>query len=698
MHRMKINFLVTVIIGAMIGLIGIQLYWIKQANELTQQQFDQSAHHVVASIAKRLETREAAGFIKKEVNIDTKKYYTRAKDQNIAEKIRQGKAILGLSVKDIDSEMSTKYNLKSEYGLLVEKVIKNTPAYYAGLQAGDIITEIDGKEINSGDQLLEILDNFQRGDQFHLSYERLDPEQNDWYAQCNSLENFCYTITPDSFSISYIIDATACDDGNARYEIFIDSTERINRIVIRDSSDEQGAFVTSYYNIDNEALKKGKNLPDALASHSVRVEQEYIAFSSSGAMEDLMKNALEDTLKKVTKEIRETDVRSMSKVIPTIPHSNMQEATALINDLVVNMMCSEETLEERLNKFNVNKIVRDEFHNHGIKLIPEWQVVNNKGQKVLSTSKYDVVEAGDNPYQSPLFPDNIWNESGELNVYFPQKNNSSFAAIFCNGMVPISAFFFIVLLGFCFFYAINTMIRQKKMSELTTDFINNMTHEFKTPVSTIKLASEMILDENVPKSSLNRYVKIIQEENLRLGNQIEKVLQIAKIERSEAKLNLEPLNVHEILEEVMSHALLQIEQKNGKLAFDFESDHPLIEADKVHLTNIFSNLIDNAIKYTPQLPQISVTTEDNEEGILISIKDNGIGMSKEVQKKIFDKFYRVPTGNLHNVKGFGLGLSYVKLMTEAHGGSIEVMSKPNQGSLFQLFFPKSSAEKQPALG
>jgi len=690
MNKMKIKFLVTVIIGAMVGLIGIQLYWINQANELNEQQFKQSVHHVLAGITKKIETREAAGFIKKEVNIDTDKYHNRSRDKfnkDLNDKIKQGKAILGLWAHTIDKDFAKQFNLKGDYGLYVETVYKNTPAYYAGLRKGDIITHIAGQEVNVIDELLDALDNFQKGDQFNLTYERLNQEQNDWYAQCNSLDDFCYTVTSDSFSLSYSLQGNGCNENGAHYEIYIDSTDKINRITIRDSSDQAGTFITSYYGIDENinGFRNNENddIPALLASHSVRVEQEYIAFSSSGSMNDLLGETLKDTISKVKKEV------ASKSMIPTIPHANIQDATQLINDLVLTIMCSEETLEERLNKFDFNQIIHDELANHGIKAEPEWQITDDEDNLVLASREYDAADAGEEPYETALFDGNVWKETGNLSVYFPEKNDRSFAAIFGNGLVPLSAFFFIVLLAFCFFYAINTMIRQKKMSELTTDFINNMTHEFKTPVSTIKLASEMILDENVPKSSLKRYIQIIQDENHRLGNQIEKVLQIAKIERSEAKLNLEPLNVHDILEDVMSHSLLQIEKKNGDLAFDFHSSNPLISADKVHLTNIFSNLIDNAIKYTPKLPHINVTTEDREEGILISIRDNGIGMSKEAQKKIFDKFYRVSTGNVHDVKGFGLGLSYVKIMTEAHGGTIDVKSKPEQGSLFQLFFPKS---------
>ena len=228
------------------------------------------------------------------------------------------------------------------------------------------------------------------------------------------------------------------------------------------------------------------------------------------------------------------------------------------------------------------------------------------------------------------------------------------------------------------------------MADIKNDFINNMTHEFKTPISTISLATQMLQDKDVSASQnmFQRYLNIIKEENRRLGSQVEKVLQTAQMERGDLKLKLGTVNVHQVIEHVLENISPQIELREGEILFDLKAEHCEIEADEVHLTNIIFNLLDNANKYSPNRPVISIETEDLEQGIAIRISDKGIGMSKESLKNIFEKFYRVPTGNLHDVKGFGLGLSYVKKMVEEHKGKIKVQSKLGEGSTFEIILPQ----------
>jgi two-component system phosphate regulon sensor histidine kinase PhoR len=232
------------------------------------------------------------------------------------------------------------------------------------------------------------------------------------------------------------------------------------------------------------------------------------------------------------------------------------------------------------------------------------------------------------------------------------------------------------------------MLRQKKLADIKNDFINNMTHEFKTPISTISLAVEVMKDNEVKKDSskMSRYLNIIQDENRRLGTQVEKVLQMALLDKGEVKLRLGEVDVHETIEQVLTNLSVQIEQKNGIVNLELEAENPAIEADEVHLTNIIYNLLDNANKYSPENPVITIRTENAGNALKISILDKGIGMTKEQITRIFERFYRVPTGNLHDVKGFGLGLSYVKKMVESHNGQIFVESKLGEGSKFEIIF------------
>jgi two-component system phosphate regulon sensor histidine kinase PhoR len=216
-----------------------------------------------------------------------------------------------------------------------------------------------------------------------------------------------------------------------------------------------------------------------------------------------------------------------------------------------------------------------------------------------------------------------------------------------------------------------------------------MTHEFKTPISTISLACEVLQDEGVSKNpnQMNRYLHIIRDENKRLGLQVEKVLQAAMLDRGEVKLKITQVDIHEVIDQVLQNIGVQIEKRAGNVELNLEAEQTQIEADEVHLTNIIHNLLDNANKYSPQAPEITICTRSLSDGVSIRITDKGIGMSKDALTRIFDRFYRIPTGNVHNVKGFGLGLSYVKTILQGHHGKIRVESQPNVGSTFELFLP-----------
>jgi two-component system phosphate regulon sensor histidine kinase PhoR len=296
-----------------------------------------------------------------------------------------------------------------------------------------------------------------------------------------------------------------------------------------------------------------------------------------------------------------------------------------------------------------------------------------------------------------LFPNDDTAPASFLHVYFPDNRKAIFREMI---VVLVSSAIFNTIIIACFAFAISTIIRQKKVSEVTRDFINNMTHEFKTPISTISLACQALQEPDMRTNSriLDRYLAIIKDENNRLGHQVEKVLQIASLEKGDFKLKLENVDVHQLLNKAGENMKLSIESEGGQLTMQLEATRTVIQADKVHLTNIFYNLLDNATKYSPQHPQITITTEDGRNGIIISIADKGVGISKDVINRIFDKFYRVPTGNIHNVKGFGLGLSYVKTMIDAHHGQITVQSEPGQGSTFTIFLPYQHEPQQNLIG
>ncbi|WP_236980871.1 sensor histidine kinase [Membranihabitans maritimus] len=291
----------------------------------------------------------------------------------------------------------------------------------------------------------------------------------------------------------------------------------------------------------------------------------------------------------------------------------------------------------------------------------------------------------DSPYASDLFRTSS-GALGKLIIEFPTRSRFILKRIISNIILSV---LFIAITLFSFLYTVITIFRQKHLSEMKTDFINNMTHEFKTPIATISLAVDSMQSPAIQKSpeKINRFAKIIREENKRMLMQVEKVLQMALLDNKSFKMSVSEVDMHQLLRQAKKHTELQINQREGKVKLSLNATRHILLADENHISNIIHNLLDNANKYTEQSPYIEISSRSDNNGIYITIKDNGIGMSKEQVHHIFEKFYRVPTGNVHDVKGFGLGLSYVKAITDAHKGDISVKSALGKGSEFTLYFP-----------
>ncbi|MBN9299053.1 MAG: HAMP domain-containing histidine kinase [Filimonas sp.] len=257
-------------------------------------------------------------------------------------------------------------------------------------------------------------------------------------------------------------------------------------------------------------------------------------------------------------------------------------------------------------------------------------------------------------------------------------------------MIVASAVFTVIVLA-AFYLTVKTMLNQRKLSMIKSDFINNMTHEFKTPLATISLAVDALRNEKVQSNveKMQYFSGIIKEENVRMNKHVETILQAALMEKQELKLNLDHLHAHTIIHDVMDNFSLVLQQKGASVELLLNASHDLIEADEVHFTNLISNLVDNAIKYSKDSLHVKIITHSTNKHLVIRIEDNGIGMNKETVKRIFEKFYRAHTGNLHNVKGFGLGMSYVKTVIDAHKGRIKVESTLGKGSAFTIEMPLS---------
>lgn len=330
-------------------------------------------------------------------------------------------------------------------------------------------------------------------------------------------------------------------------------------------------------------------------------------------------------------------------------------------------------IDKALTKYNVN-----EPADYTILNIFQSPIVSSKGFKPEFLSRSIPIPLQVENARTPEI----------LYLYIKEDQNSILHSM--GWMIGASIFFTTIIIS-AFALTVRTMFTQKKLSEIKSDFINNMTHELKTPLATISLAIDALTNEKVihDTDKIKYYSSMIKDENKRMNKQVEKILQSARLEKQDVKLNLQHLNAHDIIDKVANNLSLQIQEKNGSLKLNLHATKYIIEADEVHFSNIVFNLLDNAIKYSKDNVPIAIEIETQNTGgmLAIKVKDNGIGMSKETAGRVFEKFYRAHTGNLHNVKGFGLGLSYVKAMVEAHEGKARVDSTPGKGSTFTVSFP-----------
>lgn len=338
-----------------------------------------------------------------------------------------------------------------------------------------------------------------------------------------------------------------------------------------------------------------------------------------------------------------------------------------------------------MSNYQLKSIIRNEFRKKNIKQPFEFCITDEAMQPTMFSSGYKLEYRGsENNYITGLTDGSFMNAE-TLNIYILEPEN--YFQTHLATLLLFAALFTSVIIA-AFVLMIKTMLSQKKLSEIKSDFINNMTHEFKTPIATIQLASDALNNEKVinNKEQIKYYSSIIHEENKRMNMQVEKILQAAELEKDEIKMQWKRINVHEKIQRIAENTHLQMEDIQAKFEVLLYAKHEFIQADEVHFTNIIINLLENAIKYSKEKPEISIETRTKNNMIQILVKDNGIGMDKDTQNHIYEKFYRAHTGNLHNVKGFGLGLTYVKNIVDAHKGKIEVQSELGKGSTFILSF------------
>ena len=407
---------------------------------------------------------------------------------------------------------------------------------------------------------------------------------------------------------------------------------------------------------------------------------------------DTKDKQIEENIRRAMDGVGEKLTDDKNLIIPFTPRNN----DLLFPTDKMQLQPIKPSVMQRFSKDDINEIIQSEFNKNNLKHYPfEFAVLEGtiNGRQLLSDNFYNLyTDSANNTNHAYLLAppsgsnyENLVNEEW-LNVIVPNQKGIIWKEMF---WFIMGAILFTLIITTAFFITIRTLLKQKKLSEIKSDFINNMTHEFKTPLATISLAVDALKNDKVKGNveKTNYFTNIIKEENKRMNKQVETILQAALLDKQEVQLNLKKLPAHDLITGALNNITLQVEEKQGKLDVQFNAEKDLILADEVHFTNLINNLLDNAVKYSKENLEIKLSTSNSGNQLKVKIEDNGIGMNKETVNRIFEKFYRAHTGNIHNVKGFGLGLSYVKTMVQAHHGIIKAESVLGKGSTFIIIIP-----------
>lgn len=374
-------------------------------------------------------------------------------------------------------------------------------------------------------------------------------------------------------------------------------------------------------------------------------------------------------------------------------NKKLKAKTVFFENVINRMIRKEINLEERIDRETLKKIIQDKLDANGIDLPYEFAVRTPEEEYYLKSEDF-TLDYVKKMYEILMYPNDILAAQHHLVLYFTKDKS------YVNKDMPqpvLTSVILTIIISLMFAFTMLVIFKQRKLSELKNDFISNMTHELKTPISTISLASQMLKDSGISldRSRIDSVTKIIDDESQRLGFQVDKVLQTSLFEKGRIHMKFKELDVHRLIHNAVSNMKLKVSNKGGTIKDELNAKKCNLAVDEMHFTNLVFNLLDNAVKYSREgvPPEISITTQDRPKGLFISVSDNGVGIPREHLKKIFNKFYRVQKGNVHNVKGFGLGLSYVKRIIDEHGGTINVKSELGKGTTFEIFIPRKAPKK-----
>ncbi|WP_435352661.1 sensor histidine kinase [Emticicia sp. SJ17W-69] len=630
---MNFRNIIIVMLLALIGLIAFQWYWIENAISVKKEQFDRDVNDALQSTVKQIEKQEVMFLANQQMKAqEQKRLLAITKHQNQKKRNRkfQIQDATQTSLSDVLANVEPQESEQAQVIRLPQR-FKNQSITIApsDIFLAEPVFEIPTRQMDLIREMLE---------EQNLAWDELNQPTRSLLMRQRSVEDLIQAINHQVVQLSRA--RPSRPSNNMQLKV-----------------DNENGIVTYNYSFENNQAADSLNL-----------------FTKKNNKID---RAIEMPRKRQEHNIQTSYERTQNKA-------------ELVRNVFSDVIQGSRDIYERLDRQTLDTLLKKELRSRGITIPYQYGVKNGSNMIFSSFAVNYSPELLKKAHKMLLFPNDLQPQSHFLYVYFPNTQDFILRNMWT---VFLSSILLILMIGGVFYSSVSTMLKQKNLANIKNDFINNMTHEFKTPISTISLAVEVMKDSEVKKdgNKMNRYLNIIQDENRRLGTQVEKVLQMALLDKGEVKLRLGSVDVHETIEQVLTNLSVQIEQKNGIVNLELEAENPAIEADEVHLTNIIYNLLDNANKYSPENPEITIRTENVDNLLKISIADKGIGMTKEQISRIFERFYRVPTGNLHDVKGFGLGLSYVKKMVESHNGQIFVESKLGEGSKFEIIFTRRDA-------
>ncbi|MBD3750127.1 MAG: HAMP domain-containing histidine kinase [Sphingobacteriales bacterium] len=612
---------------ALIGVMAMQYYFLRESYTLKSQLFDQAVDDALNNVSDKLEKKEALVFLTQKVDNQYKRAFHK--------KVEQAKS--NWQVKEPRHKTAVEIRKEKKEASII--------AFVKSMKANQA----------KSDSIFRLRDSLVRS-------------------------RYPYQLV---YNGPVSLDQPAPTDFNFR----IDIDEVVDEFGITHSIMRQSLVESPRRQIINKVVKRGYPVIDTVRTYVVQ-DPVLGPVMKTIPKPNFLTGISERELQLASQKRQvERQAKKVSSYIDSLQRANNK--INVFEDIASELQQVNTPLSKRVQPETIDSLLALELANHGINLNYNYKISSNREDSVIfSTASANNQQAflPANTYQTALFSKDMVRDAGVLTVTFPDKNSLILRNM--NSILLLSAALLLILVG-SFGYTILSILKQKKISEMKTDFINNMTHEFKTPVATIMIASEALRDPEINEniSRVNKLANIIYDENVRLGNHIERVLNIAKIDKEDLKLENKELDMNELIATVVDSMSLQLQKKETIISLHLEAAKAKVMGDELHLSNAIFNLIDNANKYSKERPEIIITTENQGNQMVIKVADKGIGMSRDQQKKIFEQFYRIPTGNLHDVKGFGLGLSYVSNMVKRMSGSISVKSEKDKGSEFELRFP-----------